>query len=1184
MSASTWFIRQAVKCAVALVITVVVPGAFGQIQWTGATGTSAWNNPGNWQGGVVPGVADTARIASGYVTVNQPTQVGGIQLVGGQFAGASVLTIVGSGTWSGGEILNGSTIAVAPGGTLTIQGADAKYLYGAITNAGTINWVEGQILLRGGTMTNAPSGTMICDATLGLREVRTTNGFSGSFFNQGTLRLMGSFGGRFLAGAGTALALTAASSGSIVVDSGSWRYTGSASVIQPMSGTFRVAPGAELITGGRFISPCSLEGGGSLALSGEFATNLAGDVALRLSGAATMPITISMTQPVTVGEFGNDFDTTFTTDVVWNGGQFYGTGRFLVPGGVTMTVAAAASLATTLEVDGTLLIRSGLGIGGNLVNRGSMTVDRDVVISRGTGADAQIRNQGVLNIQPPTFCRIRGNSLGDLLINTGQLNYISGTLELARGSTVAPLVIPSGARLELTGAFGFPEGTSISGGGSLYIAPEVYTVPAPVVRIAGSVMVPAIEVRLLGCVFSGPVTCTTIEYNQSEPLGQIQFDAPVTCTGTARLGGRVVFNAPFTPGAILLQTNANFTINQPQQWPAFVFAGTIGGPASLEFTSGLLTWIGTFTGPGDVIIGPSASALLDTISLSMSGRFINRGSFEWRRAQVSMNGATFQNEGQFTRVNSSSSTDFIGLSGTNSVINHGTMTLLGGIVSLDRPESAPASRPSFVNTSAVNIVAGSLFLRDGSTSVPFNLTGGVTVGANFEFLCPTASAPTGSVTFTGVVRNINFPLVANRVTIGGGTSAVLQTDQSVPEVFLGAGASLSGPGALAVSRSLTTQDGVTFESGSDLSLAQGSTLTLGNCTIRRRLVNGGSATVIAGTVTLDGADIVNNGTWSFAPGAAATTINVRSATAVGRFLNSGTINKSGLGATVFAGGTTQVPLDNTGIVAVTAGTLTIGSLVNYDAVSNRLTAGMLSVTSPGVLNLTGVDVRTIGPAAGVTLAAAGATPTFLTNLTTNEGKLVIGVSRTFNATPVGGTFTNAGELSLRAGGVFNAPAQFVQTSSGTLRSQIVGPGPNQVGRLAAAGVATLDGTMIAEFGSGYTGGCNQLFSFLTAESISGEFVDSVFPPNQARVMRLLVGATTAAVRVTNPADVTSLGGLPGVDGLLTADDVVAYLNGFFAGNMSLADIASLGGAMTADGLLTADDIVAFLAAFFSGCG
>ena len=69
----------------------------------------------------------------------------------------------------------------------------------------------------------------------------------------------------------------------------------------------------------------------------------------------------------------------------------------------------------------------------------------------------------------------------------------------------------------------------------------------------------------------------------------------------------------------------------------------------------------------------------------------------------------------------------------------------------------------------------------------------------------------------------------------------------------------------------------------------------------------------------------------------------------------------------------------------------------------------------------------------------------------------------------------------------------------------------------------------------------------------------------------------------NAADVASLGGGPVPDGALSADDVVAFLSAFFAGEVTVADVAALGGAAAPDGVLSADDVVVFLSAFFAGC-
>jgi hypothetical protein len=100
----------------------------------------------------------------------------------------------------------------------------------------------------------------------------------------------------------------------------------------------------------------------------------------------------------------------------------------------------------------------------------------------------------------------------------------------------------------------------------------------------------------------------------------------------------------------------------------------------------------------------------------------------------------------------------------------------------------------------------------------------------------------------------------------------------------------------------------------------------------------------------------------------------------------------------------------------------------------------------------------------------------------------------------------------------------------------------------------------------------------------GQFV---FPVNYTRVPSS-AGAGTGVFVITasdgcNAADLVGVGGSAGGDGQLTADDVIAFLAAFFAGNTSVADLVSVGGAPGGDGQLTADDVIAFLSAFFAPC-
>ncbi|MGH7131009.1 MAG: GC-type dockerin domain-anchored protein [Phycisphaerales bacterium] len=89
---------------------------------------------------------------------------------------------------------------------------------------------------------------------------------------------------------------------------------------------------------------------------------------------------------------------------------------------------------------------------------------------------------------------------------------------------------------------------------------------------------------------------------------------------------------------------------------------------------------------------------------------------------------------------------------------------------------------------------------------------------------------------------------------------------------------------------------------------------------------------------------------------------------------------------------------------------------------------------------------------------------------------------------------------------------------------------------------------------------------------SGRGVLKLFKPGAVQ----LVIASNLSLPTVCTADVVS-------DNALTADDVIAFLAGFFDDDLATADIASVGGISAPDGQLTADDIVVFLSAFFAGC-
>jgi hypothetical protein len=128
------------------------------IQWntTAAPGGGAWDTPGNWVGGVVPGSSDTAVInltKAGTVTTGSSDSVLGLQ------TNASTTVSVANGTLTLGaatSTINGP-LAVASTGTLQLNGTTMLGT-GTVTDAGHLNTTNATL---GSTSTTVSSGGVL---------------------------------------------------------------------------------------------------------------------------------------------------------------------------------------------------------------------------------------------------------------------------------------------------------------------------------------------------------------------------------------------------------------------------------------------------------------------------------------------------------------------------------------------------------------------------------------------------------------------------------------------------------------------------------------------------------------------------------------------------------------------------------------------------------------------------------------------------------------------------------------------------------------------------------------------------------------------------------------------------------------------------------------------------------------
>ena len=149
------------------------------INWTNTAGGN-WNVAANWSPNQLPGSSDTAVITNDgtyTVTMDVSPTIGGLAvgatngvntqtlLVNGQtltlngqvtvnshgvfdfnngaLGGAAVLS--GALNWSGGTVNYNSSLTVATSGVLNLTGNN--YLYGPLTNNGTVDWQRGAVTI-----------------------------------------------------------------------------------------------------------------------------------------------------------------------------------------------------------------------------------------------------------------------------------------------------------------------------------------------------------------------------------------------------------------------------------------------------------------------------------------------------------------------------------------------------------------------------------------------------------------------------------------------------------------------------------------------------------------------------------------------------------------------------------------------------------------------------------------------------------------------------------------------------------------------------------------------------------------------------------------------------------------------------------------------------------------------------
>ena len=466
-------------------------GQAAQIVWTNTAGGN-WNAATNWSPNQVPSPTDDAVITAsgtygvtlntssivnslalggtsgqqtltnnGYtLTLNQASVINtnGVFTLNGTVAGTGLLTVQGQFMWNGGYIYPGSVVTVATNGLLALAGGNGHYSYGIITNAGTIQLLNGggDLYLYGscsggiGKLINLPGA---------LVDVQGNNSISYScgtelVVNQGVLRKSGGTGTTYIYPSLT-------NSGTLDVQTGTVNLHTSGQG----SGVFLPEAGATLIFNQTYEVDNALTGAGTNLLNG---------------GTFTLNGNINGSNVVLNGAYLLASNTVINGALTWNSGQ-------INPGSV-VTVATNGLLALAsdnvhifygiLTNAGTIQLQNGgnslwlygscVGGIGELVNLPGALLDvqGDNSIYQNCGTELVV-NQGVLRKSGGTGT----TTVRPTFYNSGTLDVQTGTVNLYAGQGSGVFLPEAGATLifnqtfevdnALTGA-----GTNLLNGGT----------------------------------------------------------------------------------------------------------------------------------------------------------------------------------------------------------------------------------------------------------------------------------------------------------------------------------------------------------------------------------------------------------------------------------------------------------------------------------------------------------------------------------------------------------------------------------------------------------------------------------------------------------------------------------------------------------------------------------------------
>ncbi|HYG24655.1 MAG TPA: hypothetical protein VEH04_17915 [Verrucomicrobiae bacterium] len=912
------------------------------VAWTNNTGGN-WNVASHWSPNVVPGSNDTVSIPRGVVvTLNSDAAVSSLVMGGAgspTLAGAGTLLLHRNSSWSSGTMSGAGRTIVAPGATLTVANGSAVGLSRTLEIGGTLLWTGANINMNNAVITNRPGGLVEARGSGGLaynggtprfdnagtfrKAVHTgTTAFTSVGFNNfnvvevqtGTLSLAGGGfnGGAIHIPAGSALVYASGTQASIAGSSitGGGNLTISGGTVNlaglvDLRGTQSVNNGVANFTGNFICTNNTLNiAGGTANFSG---TGIVSPAILNLGGG-----TLSGNQAVTVLGAMN-----------WTGGSMSGSGRTVIPSGVTLTLANANAVALnrTLENGGTLS-----WTGANISMNNSVITNRPGALFETRGSGGLAFNGGSPRVDNAGTFRKTVHTGTTALTSVALNNYNTvelqtGTLSLSGGGLNAGTIhVPAGSALVYaSGTHTAIAGSGIAGDGNL-------TINGGTVNLAGLVHLRGTHAVNNGVAnFTGNVICTNNTLN--------------IAGGTANFSGTgIVSPATLNLGGGTLSGNQAVTVLGAMNWTG-----------------------GSMTGSGRTVIPSGVTlTLANANAVALNRTLENGGTLLWTGANISMNnslitnrpGALFEtrgggglaynggsprvdNAGVFRKVLHAGTTAFtsVALNNFNVVeLQTGTLSLNGGGFNSGSIEVPAGTALVFANGTHTSI-AGSSIAGGGNLTI-----GGGTVNlAGLVDLRGTHSVNNGVANFTG-----HFICTNTTLNIAGGTANFSGAGIVSPATLNLGGGTLTGNQVVTVLGVMNWTGGSMSGSGRTV-IPSGVTLNVANANVvglNRRLENAGTMLWTGSTVSMNNSVITN---W---PGALIETRGSGGLAYNGgspRFDNAGTFRKA-----VHTGTTalTSIPFNNYNVVEIRSGTLAPNG--GFNSTTNSVLECVLAGLTPGV--------------------------------------------------------------------------------------------------------------------------------------------------------------------------------------------------------------------------------------------